>query len=185
MVCLILAFAPKFGVYLSNVLGFFKLAMLSLVVVAGFVALAGNMTAPRPDNFSSFDGAGDACPLSSQAYHNPPENAANFALALIQVLYAYSGWENANYVLTEVHNAPKTLKRAAPLASFTVTALYILANISYFAASSKHDIANSGTTVAASLFTNASPQMNMGEADAMIKLTIFLSILGLWGGSVC
>ncbi|KAK4444386.1 amino acid permease-domain-containing protein [Podospora aff. communis PSN243] len=147
LVCLILAFAPKTGIYLSNTLGFFKLGMLSVVVIAGFTALAGNMKAPRPDNFSTFAGAGDACPLSTRAYHNAPGSVANFALALIQVLYAYSGWENANYVLTEVRNAPKTLKRAAPLASFTVTALYILANISYFAASSKHDIANSGNTV--------------------------------------
>jgi amino acid transporter len=168
-VCLILAFAPKFGVYLSNVLGFFKLAMLSLVVVAGFAALSGNMKAPRPDNFSSFAGAGEACPTSTstsstttRSYYysyrddDAPGSAANFALALIQVLYAYSGWENANYVLTEVRDAPRTLKRAAPLASFAVTALYILANIGYFAASSKYDIANSGNTVAASMFTNVS-----------------------------
>ncbi|KAK0710634.1 amino acid/polyamine transporter I [Lasiosphaeris hirsuta] len=175
-VCLILAFAPKFGVYLSNILGFFKLTMLSLVVAAGFTALAGNTKAPRPDNFSSFDGAGDACPLSTQAYKNAPGSAANFALALMQVLYAYSGWENANYVLTEVHNAPKTLKRAAPLASLIVTALYILANVSYFAASSKHEIANSGTTVAAVLFTNV-----FGEGVFVTRILPFfisLSILG-------
>lgn len=128
VVCLILAFAPKFGVYLSNALGFFKLAMLLFIVVTGFAALAGNTEGPPPDNFSSFDGAGDACPLS---YGDTSSRAANFALALIQVLYAYSGWENANNVLTEVHNAPRTLKLAAPLASLTVTTLYILANISY------------------------------------------------------
>ncbi|KAK4161326.1 amino acid transporter [Cladorrhinum sp. PSN259] len=175
-VCLILAFAPKFGVYLSNALGFFKLAMLSLVVVAGFTALSGNMKAPKPDNFSTFAGAGDACPLSTQPHRDAPGSAANFALALIQVLYAYSGWENANYVLTEVRNAPRTLKRAAPLASFTVTALYILANIGYFAASSKHEIANSGNTVAASMFTNV-----FGHGVFVTRVLPFfisLSILG-------
>ena len=54
-----------------------------------------------------------------------------YALALLQVLYAYSGWENANYVLTEVRNAPTTLKRAAPIAIMIVTLLYVLANIAY------------------------------------------------------
>lgn len=95
VVCLVLALAPKFGVYLSNALGFFKLAMLLLVVLTGFTALAGNMKGLRPDNFSSFDGEGDACPLILE---NIQGRAANFALALIQVLYAYSGWENANFV---------------------------------------------------------------------------------------
>ena len=66
------------------------------------------------------------------------------------MLYAYSGWENANYagssaayppnhvsvltafqVLTEVRNAPTTLKRAAPIAVSAVTVLYVLANIAY------------------------------------------------------
>lgn len=34
-------------------------------------------------------------------------------------------------VLSEVRNAPKTLKRAAPTAMIVVTVLYVLANISY------------------------------------------------------
>ncbi|KAK4221728.1 amino acid permease-domain-containing protein [Podospora fimiseda] len=176
-VCLILAFAPKLGVYLSNVLGFFKLAMLSLVVVTGFTALSGNMKAARPDNFSTFSGAGDACPSSTTTRSSQDSaRVANFALALIQVLYAYSGWENANYVLTEVRNAPKTLKRAAPLACFTVTALYILANVGYFAASSKYDIANSGDTVAASMFINV---FGRGVfVSRVLPFFISLSILG-------
>jgi len=57
--------------------------------------------------------------------------AAAYSLAILQVLYAYSGWENANYVLTEVRNAPTTLKRAAPIAVSAVTVLYVLANIAY------------------------------------------------------
>jgi hypothetical protein len=34
-------------------------------------------------------------------------------------------------VLTEVRNAPKTLRKAAPIAISVVTVLYVLANISY------------------------------------------------------
>ncbi len=34
-------------------------------------------------------------------------------------------------VLTEVRDAPRTLKRSAPSAVFAVTLLYILANIAY------------------------------------------------------
>lgn len=69
--------------------------MLLLVVFTGFAALAGNLKAPKPDNFSTFDGAGAACP---EVYEEASGRAADFALALMQVLYSYSGWENANYV---------------------------------------------------------------------------------------
>jgi hypothetical protein len=54
------------------------------------------MVAPKPSNFSSFNGEGDAIPPSSDS----AATAAGYALALLQVLYSYSGWENANYVST-------------------------------------------------------------------------------------
>jgi phosphatidylinositol 4-kinase B len=127
VVCLIHAFTPKLGIWLSNGLGAFKLVLLSLVVCTGFAALDGRMVSPKPGNFSSFHGPGDAVPPSGDS----AATAAGYALALLQVLYSYSGWENANYVLTEVHNAPRTLKKAAPLAAATVTVLYVLANIAY------------------------------------------------------
>ncbi|KAK4208435.1 amino acid permease-domain-containing protein [Rhypophila decipiens] len=173
LVCLVHAFTPKFGIYMSNALAFFKLIMLLLVVCTGFAALAGNLKAPRPDNFSTFDGAGVACP---DVHEDSSGRAADFSLALMQVLYSYSGWENANYVLTEVRNAPETLKIAAPLANLTVTVLYILANIGYFAASSKSEIASSGTTVAASFFTNVYGQGFF--VTRILPFIISLSILG-------
>lgn len=76
-------------------------------------------------------------------------------------------------VMTEVRNAPKTLKVPAPVAVGTVTVLYIFANITYvsnvpttnqyrtcayifkFAASTKSQIANAGVTVAVGFFENA------------------------------
>ncbi|KAH7066104.1 amino acid permease-domain-containing protein [Paraphoma chrysanthemicola] len=149
LVCIIHAFTPKLGIWLINGLGVFKLFILILVVFTGFAALAGRMHAPKPDNFSSFDGAGSACELPPYA---DSTKAANYALALLQVLYSYSGWENANYILTEVRDAPRTLRIAAPIAVLTVTLFYILANVAYFAASTKSQIANSGVTVAAGFF---------------------------------
>jgi L-type amino acid transporter 9 len=78
-----------------------------------------------------------------------------------------------NYVLNDVKNPVRTLKIAGPLGLGITSALYILANISYFAyvelahypsdcspnvsncsASSKKDILKSGTTVASLFFKN-------------------------------
>jgi phosphatidylinositol 4-kinase len=96
VVCLIHAFAPRWGIWLSNGLGSFKLILLTLVVCTGFAALAGRTAAPRPNpsNFSSFHGPGWIRPDGSDS----AGAAGGYALALLQVLYAYSGWENANYV---------------------------------------------------------------------------------------
>ncbi|KAK4039914.1 amino acid permease-domain-containing protein [Parachaetomium inaequale] len=150
VVCLIHAFAPRWGIWLSNGFGAFKLVLLSLLVCTGFAALAGRTAAPRPDNFSSFHGPGSSRPLGAQ----PKGAAGGYAIALLQVLYSYSGWENANYVLTEVRNAPKTLRKAAPISIAVVTVLYLLANIAYFAAMSKREIADAKVVVAAQFFEN-------------------------------
>lgn len=103
------------------------MVLLLLVVCTGFAALAGRTVVPSPGNFSSFHGPGTA----RTAETDPAASAAGYALALLQVLYSYSGWENANYVLTEVRDAPRTLRKAAPLAAAAITLLYVLANIAY------------------------------------------------------
>ncbi|KAL2270446.1 hypothetical protein VTJ83DRAFT_2630 [Remersonia thermophila] len=150
VVCLIHSLAPRWGIWLSNCLGAFKLVLLSLLVCTGFAALSGRMEVPDPENFSSFHGPGWEWTASADT----AGAAGGYALALLQVLYSYSGWENANYVLTEVRNPPKTLRRAAPIAISAVTILYVLANISYFAAMTKAEIADSKVIVAARFFEN-------------------------------
>ncbi|KAK3357722.1 phosphatidylinositol 4-kinase-like protein [Lasiosphaeria hispida] len=151
VVCLIHSFTPRLGIWLSNGLGAFKLVLLSLVVCTGFAALAGRMNVPSPGNFSTFDGPDFEIKGKGE---DSAGTTAGYALALLQVLYAYSGWENANYVLTEVRDAPRTLRKAAPIAIAAVTILYILANVAYFAAMSKQDMSDSGVVVAAKFFQN-------------------------------
>lgn len=94
VVCLIHSFTPRLGIWLSNGFGVLKLVLLLLLVCTGFAALGGRTVAPRPDNFSSFHGGGS----STTDEDNSSVAAAGYALALLQVLYSYSGWENANYV---------------------------------------------------------------------------------------
>ncbi|KAK4639005.1 hypothetical protein QC761_702480 [Podospora bellae-mahoneyi] len=158
VVCLIHAFAPRWGIWLSNGLGAFKLVLLSLLVCTGFAALAGKTASPRPEpsNFSSFNGPEMETANARTLDTGPPmaQTAAGYALGLLQVLYSYGGWENANYVLTEVRNAPTTLRRAAPIAISIVTVLYVLANIAYFSAMTKDQMANSRVVVAAQFFEN-------------------------------
>jgi len=52
---------------------------------------------------------------------------------MFKVLYSYSGWQNANYILNDVKSPVRTLKIAGPLALGITATLYIFANIAYFA----------------------------------------------------
>jgi amino acid transporter len=57
-------------------------------------------------------------------------------------------------VLSEVKNPRRTLRIAAPLAIAGVTVLYVLANVAYFAAIPKSDLATSEVLVAGLFFRN-------------------------------
>ena len=53
------------------------------------------------------------------------------------------------YVLNEVKDPVRTIKIAGPLGLTTCGILYIMANVSYFAAATPQEVAKSGVTVAA------------------------------------
>jgi amino acid transporter len=138
---------PKWGIRLSNVLGVFKVIVLLFIIFSGFAALAGHRKVPDPRNFDGAfklevgDGYGGG-------------GAYAYCTALLRIVYSYKGWENANYVVGELKHPRKTLAIAAPLAVGGVTILYVLANVAYFSAISKYDLANSEVIVAGVFFRN-------------------------------
>ncbi|KAK7226991.1 hypothetical protein V2G26_014994 [Clonostachys chloroleuca] len=158
---------PKWGVRLFNVLGVFKVGVVLFIIFAGFAALAGRRLVPDPHNFdNSFaievgDGYGGG---GVYAYSN----------ALLNIIYSYKGWENANYVVSELKNPRKTLAIAAPLAVGGVTILYLLANVAYFAAIPKSDLAKSEVLVAALFFKNV-----FGDSAAARSLPVFVCLSNL------
>jgi amino acid transporter len=101
--------APKWGIRLFTVLGFFKVFILLFIVFSGFAALAGHLKIDPPHNFDNAfaleigDGYGGG-------------GAYGYCQALLRIIYSYKGWENANYVLGEIRNPKKTLAWSAPLA---------------------------------------------------------------------
>ncbi|KAK3359605.1 high-affinity methionine permease [Lasiosphaeria hispida] len=155
---------PQWGLRLTNVLGVFKVLVLLVIVFSGFAALAGHRLVPDPHNFDNMwaiekgDGYGGG-------------GAYAFATALLQVVYSYKGWENANYVLGELKNPQRTLSIAAPIAVVGVTILYVLANVAYFAAIPKADLAKSEVIVAGLFFRNV-----FGESAAARSLPAFVAL---------
>ncbi|KAK4031208.1 amino acid/polyamine transporter I [Parachaetomium inaequale] len=161
------AVLPKWGIRLFNVLGVFKVAVLLFIVFSGFAALAGRRLVPDPHNFDnafaieSGEGYGGG---GAYAYSN----------ALLNIVYSYKGWENANYVLGEIKDPRRTLTVAAPIAVGGVTILYVLANVAYFAAIPKSDLATSEVIVAGLFFKNV-----FGDSAGARSLPAFVALSNL------
>ncbi|KAK6523422.1 hypothetical protein TWF281_001404 [Arthrobotrys megalospora] len=158
---------PKWGIRLFNVLGVFKVFILLFIVCSGFAALAGHRRVPDPHNFDNAfrlekgDGYGGG-------------GAYAYATALLRIIYSYKGWENANYVLGEVKNPKKTLSIAAPVAVGGTTILYVLANVAYFAAIPKSELAKSEVIVAGIFFRNV-----FGDSAGARALPVFVALSNL------
>lgn len=96
--------------------------MLS-ISITGFVVLGGGTRVADPTaNFRD--------PFAGSS-----SNGYNLANALVNITFAYQGYENAFNVMAEVKNPIRTIKRSAPLSLGVVAVLYILCNVAYFAAS--------------------------------------------------
>ncbi|KAL0581130.1 tRNA ligase [Marasmius crinis-equi] len=152
---------PKTGIYLQNVLGFFKIVVLLFIICTGFAALAGRVPGGSPHNFTN-------------AFAGTKVDANSFVQALYNVIWSFIGYSNAFYAMSEIRNPIRTVKRAAPLAMILVTVLYILTNVAYFAAVPKETILTSKRLLAAEFFG-----IMFGEkANKAISVLIALSAIG-------
>lgn len=76
---------------------------------------------------------GPAAPawLSTGRVDATPSGALAFGAALIPILFAYGGWQNANYVAEEMRDPKRHLPRALILGTAIVVVIYVAANIAY------------------------------------------------------
>lgn len=198
-VCLVHAFFPVFGKRLFNVFGVAKVLVLLGIAFSGAAVLVGwwvpisdaithtpNSTTPSPNfttpstNFTT-PSPNFITPTTTTTTPSPnfTPSPHTYAIALLRIFYSYRGWENGNFVLSEIHKPQHTLRIAGPIAISLVTALYLLCNASYFAVIPSDRLASSGTIVAGSFFRvlfNKTPLSPF--ADSVLPLLIALSNLG-------
>ena len=158
---LVHAFALNWGLRLQNFIGVIKLAIILIIIVAGWAALGGALKIDKPHNFDN-------------AFEGTTGSSYGVVTSLYNVIWSYIGYSNANYALSETRNPVRTLKRAAPAALITVGIFYMLVNIAYFAAVPKQEIVDSGRILAASFFRNVFGQR------AERALSVFVAI-SAWG----
>ncbi|MEZ5318509.1 MAG: amino acid permease [Vicinamibacterales bacterium] len=78
-----------------------------------------------------------------------PSGAVAFAAALIPVLFAYGGWQNANYVAEEMRDPVRDLPISLIAGTLTVVAVYVLVNIAYLRTLGLEGLAATTTPAAA------------------------------------
>jgi amino acid transporter len=69
--------------------------------------------------------------LSAARVDDTPSGALAFGAALIPILFAYGGWQNANYVAEEMRDPKRHLPRALIIGTSIVVLVYLLANVAY------------------------------------------------------
>ncbi|ODM22473.1 hypothetical protein SI65_00061 [Aspergillus cristatus] len=160
---------PRVGRWLQDLLSAVKLFILSFIVCTGFAALGGHLRIPRTGNLdvsTSFKGT------SSSGY--------NIGTALLDAIFSFAGYDNLNMVLSEVKNPNRSLRIALPSAMGSITVLYLLANIAYFAGVSREEFLSSDLTIAASLFKNVFGESAGTKAlPALIAISAIGHLLGI------
>jgi APA family basic amino acid/polyamine antiporter len=91
-----------------------------VIVLGSFVALAFTIGNGHWENFAR-----------STERTSPHGLGVQFAISLIFVMYAYSGWNAATYVAEEIRGPERTLPRALVLGTVLVAALYLALNVAF------------------------------------------------------
>lgn len=146
-----------FGKWTQNVLTAAKVAGLLLLVVAGI-------------GWGSVD-------LSMKPSSVSPK--ASFGVAMILVLYAFGGWNDAAFVASEVKDRQKNIPKALFLGIGGITIVYLLINIGYLWGLGIDNLRGNPTPAADALGAA------FGESGAKVmSLLVMLSALGALNGLI-
>ncbi len=111
-VTLVLLSGAKPSVLFTNVSTYLKVALILVLIVAGF-------TVGTPTQISFAPSSADLSYIIS----------APFAISLMYVMYSYSGWNAATYIADEIKDPAKTLPPALVAGVLIVMLLYVLLNV--------------------------------------------------------
>jgi amino acid transporter len=155
---IVLALTNMLGVVLGkvtqNLLSLVKVLGLGAIVYAGF-------------KYGSQD--------VFQGLPEPPK-VTSFGTAMIFVLYAYGGWNDAAFVAAEVRNR-RNILRALLLGTAIITVIYLAVNIAYLSALGFEKM-RASNTVAAEV-----GQMALQDRGSLaISLLVMVSVLGAING---
>jgi len=140
----------------QNVLAFAKVAGLSALIVSGLWGSPGEASAALPASASG-----------------------SLGLALVFVLYAFGGWNDAAFVAAEVRDPERNIPRSLFLSIFLITALYLLVNAACLAVLGFEGLRASSTPAADVLDRTVGPW-----ASRAVSALVMVSALGAVNGLI-
>jgi basic amino acid/polyamine antiporter, APA family len=135
--------------------------LIKLIVIVLFIGFGFFISAPQPITISLT--AADWQPLVSPS----------FAVALVYVAYAYTGWNASVYVVNELREPQKNLPRALFISTLSVMGLYTLLNFIFLYAAPMNELAGKveiGFLAGRKIFGDAA-----GDAIAVMIALLMLS----------
>ncbi len=111
LVSVVHLFGIHSGSALQNISTLIKLGLIVVLILAGFF-----VSDPQPISFA---------PSTADIGYM---TSAPFAISLVFVLYAYSGWNAATYIAGEIKDPERNLPRSILAAVLIVTVLYVVLN---------------------------------------------------------
>ena len=122
--CLLHVFSRRGGLLVNNAFAVFKVTILLVVILLGFIYRAGYDLGGgnvRTNNFDPGYSFADASP-----------DLANYTNSLLFILYTYSGYEQPFYILSEVDRPRRNFPRAVLIAMAIASGLFLLVNVAFF-----------------------------------------------------
>jgi amino acid transporter len=159
------------GTWTQNMLTAAKVLGLVVVIVAGLISA-------KP---TSGDGATVVPPLAPRrpGPSSTFEGGGSFGLAMVFVLYAYGGWNDAAFVAGEVRNRRRNLPLALLGGVAGVTAIYLAVNAAYLSALGFAGARASQTPAIDALAVAVGP-----VSGKLIALLVMISALGAMNGMI-
>lgn len=141
--CGIHAFSRRGGIYLGNIFAIVKVLMLLMIIIAGICAWSGafhtktyaieNMTA-------------------NYAFSSPSTDSYGYVKAFLAVVFAWSGFDQPNYVLGEIGRPRRKFPIGTAIGVAIVCFLYLLVNVAYMVVVPKEAQLNPNNNVALLFF---------------------------------
>ena len=147
----------KPGSRVLNVFVVLKVAALAVLIGIGLLmpeASAGWMTETRARDVAS-------------------STVVAFGAALIPILFAYGGWQNANYIAEEIEAPERNLPRSLIIGVITVAVVYVLVNVAYLRLLGRDGLATSATPAADAAARALGP-----AGDKFVAAAIAISTFG-------
>jgi len=113
----------KFGSVFQNLFTLVKLLLIAVLIGAGLF-----VTSKQPIAF--LPARGDTMSIFG----------APFAVALVYVMYSYSGWNAASYIIGEIKRPEKNVPRSLLAGTVIVIALYVLLNAIFLATTPQQEM---------------------------------------------